>query len=286
MKSMTGFSYLEVDLERFLICLTLKSYNSKTKDIKILLPEELEHLENDIKKYLKEKIKRGKLEFKLSFKRKELFNEIDFKIMDKCFEFLTQIQNKYNFENMDVNTLLRLYFGEHNIKKTTRDDFNVDEIILKSMDKLVEDFDKERLREGEELKRDIMLNIEKIKHEVQNIEKEKLGYEEVLLEQIKNKIKVLVNEDINEDRLYTELGILIIKHSINEEMVRLSSHVKEIERIIINENDVKTIEFLCQEANRESNTIASKSFLLSVINSTIAIKDSVENVREQVKNVE
>ncbi len=150
-----------------------------------------------------------------------------------------------------------------------------------------EQFIQDRRREGENLKIDLLEKLSVLDECAAFFKQWQPQMEEKFKNQITTKFKELLGEHVDENRIMTETAAMLVKYTINEEIIRLHSHLSAL-RNEINTNPTpgKRIDFICQEANREINTIGSKNQFLEVGQRVISAKDALENIREQSKNVE
>ena len=154
-------------------------------------------------------------------------------------------------------------------------------------DSVLEKFNADREREGENMKRDLHEKLEKLSECAHFFTEWQPKMEEMFKEQITTKFRELLEDKADENRIMTETAAMLVKYTINEEIVRLHSHLAAMKTEIENNPAPgKKLDFLCQEANREINTIGSKNQFAEVGAMVIASKDSLENIREQAKNVE
>jgi uncharacterized protein (TIGR00255 family) len=145
-----------------------------------------------------------------------------------------------------------------------------------------------RSKEGLELKKDIELRISSIENDLSKIERIAKNSTQEYFEKFKDKAKKLIDEFVDdEDRFLIELGILSEKHDVTEECIRLKSHMKLFYETLDNASDIgRKLNFICQEMNREVNTINSKSVSSDISHLGISIKEELEKIREQVQNIE
>jgi uncharacterized protein (TIGR00255 family) len=148
-------------------------------------------------------------------------------------------------------------------------------------------FRTEQIREGKHTEEDILNSISCIESYLQTVTAHIPALESSIKENIKARFKDLSGSDIDENRVLAETAILLMKYTVSEEISRLSSHLAEF-RAETEKNDRpgKKLDFLCQEINREINTIGSKSAILEVSRAVVEMKEALENVREQLRNVE
>jgi uncharacterized protein (TIGR00255 family) len=163
--------------------------------------------------------------------------------------------------------------------------WNVIEPVLKEAAGI---FQEERVREGKHTEEDILNAIGKIESALQTITAHIPALENSIKENIATRFKELVGDGVIDDnRILAETAVLLMKYTISEEISRLSSHLGEFRaEAAKNERPGKKLDFLCQEINREINTIGSKSAILEVSRAVVDMKESLENIREQLRNVE
>lgn len=157
-------------------------------------------------------------------------------------------------------------------------------LIKKGLDKAI--FHKEE--EGKKLAKDFRMRLGKIAKTTQSIEEMVKGNTKVYFEKLKARLQELLgSEKMDEDRLYREVALLAERSDITEEVVRMKSHLEIFEKWLSRDGEIgRELDFLCQEMNREANTMASKAQLFEVSQEAIAIKSEIEKIREQVQNVE
>jgi len=148
-------------------------------------------------------------------------------------------------------------------------------------------FRAERIREGKHTEEDILNSISKIESTLQTVATHLPALESSIKENIKARFKEISGGEIDENRILAETAILLMKYTVSEEISRLGSHLGEFRaETAKNDRPGKKLDFLCQEINREINTIGSKSVILEVSRAVVEMKEALENVREQLRNVE
>jgi uncharacterized protein (TIGR00255 family) len=285
--SMTGYSNVTENFDDFDIVVSLKSVNSKYIDIKVRLPKFLYEKEIEIVNILKDKLSRGKVDafIDITLKKPTKKAKINIEYFNMYMDVLKDIQIKSGIlDEIRIDHILRFddviqYTDNKNIEES------VDEKILAVILKAVELLKQMRSEEGENLKKvitDALVKIEKLNEEIKKYKE--LVYE-YNFEKYKKRLKELLNE-VNEERVVVEAGIISERLDISEEVDRIDSHIKQFYRVMENEFPCgKKLDFLCQELNREFNTIGSKSQQIEVINCVIAAKTEVDKIREQVQNI-
>lgn len=291
-KSMTGFGRGESmdDLHSFNI--EIKSVNHRYNDIIIRMPKHISYLEEKIKKYIKQKITRGRIEVYIKL---EYIDEVtmDVKVnMPLAKIYKTAIEELINELNIKDNIMLSHMMNFPEIIKSERKDTDEDIIwncLLKSLDLALENLLSMRNEEGLALKEDMEAQIDTIDSKILEIEKRAPVVVKDYKERLYDRIKELLddNYELDEDRLNHEVAIFAEKSDVNEEIVRLKSHIQQFE-LSLNENKPvgRKLDFIVQEINREINTIGSKANDLTITNHVVDIKSKIEKIREQIQNVE
>lgn len=285
---MTGFSYLEHQSEKYHLVINLKSYNNRFLDIVVYLPPFLAQLEQRLRGFIAERVNRGRVEVILKVKEIEEEVEVllDKEIIHTYVSALKKLAGEAGIH--DKITLSHLLRIEGILKpKKNYDIERYWESILPLLDQSFAEFDASRMVEGGRTKEYIKTIIEKIGKNVTVIDKHIPEIEEKIKETLRNKFHELLGNEIDEGRVISETALMLIKFDIREEVSRMKSHLLSFSSIIEEEGSVgKKLDFICQELNREINTIGSKSIFLDVNNAVITVKDSIETIRELLRNVE
>ena len=289
MTSMTGYSYEEVSLEKAVVSVEIKSVNSRFLDLNINIPSFLNQLESYFRSKITEKIVRGKVDVNIRIKELETDTEVvaDTAAARSYFEAIKKVSDAcgYNFENIPLSLVISQP-GVLNVNRTydiEKYKSMIEPVFTSSLEKFVQD----RVREGTNLKNDLLEKLTKLEECAAFFKEWQPKMEEAFKSQITSKFNELLGDGADQNRIMTETAAMLVKYTINEEIVRLMSHLKAI-RAELETNPVpgKKLDFICQEANREINTIGSKNQFAEVGAMVIKAKDSLENIREQSKNVE
>ena len=162
------------------------------------------------------------------------------------------------------------------------------EALFNTLEKALEQFNSAKLREGEATKADLYKLGKQIEDSNDKIKELFDGYEDYYAKLLLSKYEELkISEKLDENQFRQEVGSILVKYSINEEQIRLRTHLKEYFRLLdCNESVGKRLDFLMQEMNRETNTTASKSQIAQINIEAVKMKDAIENIREQIRNVE
>ncbi len=289
MKSMTGYGYSEISCESYILSCELKSYNSRYLEINFNAPSFLSSFEFDVLSILKKHFIRGRIECNFKVKNLKNLNEIEFdKDLFKKYACLIQNVESNNSDRDKVGLSNLLSFdGVLNINKDIDNSIYKDDLfslLNQSIEKVID----LREREGNNLK-DILATyinqFELLKDDVSLLYKS-------LEDKIKTNLQdrcdsLLIDKNISQDRILSEIAILLMKYTIEEELVRLDSHIKFFkENLDLDKPVGKKLDFLAQEMNREVNTIGSKNTISDISNNVISMKEIIENIREQLRNVE
>ena len=289
-KSMTGFGKASAENENISVDFELKSVNSRFLDSFFRLPNFLSTKEFDLKDVIKKRINRGKINVTLQINFKNPTASPWGINTEKLNEFLQTIKEIKKYSNIDEDLKLEhllsnkeLYAG--NKIEISEKDF---EIIKATLNKAIDELIVMKQNEGSELAEDLKKRTTEIDIKVDEIKEHAkdsvVEYHTLLKERVKN---LLEDVNINEERLETELAVLADKADITEECVRLKSHLKFFNDCLNgNESNGRRLNFLCQEINREANTIASKTLSSEISHKAIFIKEEIEKIREQIQNIE
>lgn len=288
--SMTGFGNDSYSDDKYNLETEVKSLNSRFLDLSVRLPKELSQHEFAVRDLVKNKLTRGKISVFINLSKSDVQNEsIDLNEHEllKTINLLKKINKLSDTEDkISVNQLL-LFRENFLIQEAEKDEFNVD-ILLQSISKALDNLTEMRGKEGAELKNDLETRVNNIETTLAKIEKLTLVSTQEYFEKFKEKVKKLADEFIDDkERFMVELGILSEKHDVTEECTRLHSHIKLFNETISKSHDVgRKLNFICQEMNREVNTINSKSISSEISHLGITIKEELEKIREQVQNIE
>ncbi len=290
-KSMTGFGRGEVITENCKVTVEMKSVNHRYLDVNMKMPKKLNFFEASIRNLLKEYIQRGKVDLFISFEdlSESSINVTYHKeVAEEYMNFLRRISDDFFIENdIRVSSLAR--FPE----VFTLDDVEIDEEgVWKSLEKAIRDaaegFVESRIREGEHLCEDLIGKLDEMLAAVDFIEARSPQIIEEYKKRLMDKVaEMLGDAKVDEARLVTEVTIFADKVCVDEELVRLRSHITTTKNTLLEGGGIgRKLDFLAQEMNREANTILSKANDLEISNKGIELKTAIEKVREQIQNIE
>ncbi|WP_319561484.1 YicC/YloC family endoribonuclease [Marispirochaeta sp.] len=288
MISMTGYGYCEEETEKLYLSVEVKSVNNRYLDIQINLPPFLSPLEPRLREFVNSRVRRGRVEVYIRLREleEELKVHLDESVASEYAAILRQLARQTGItEPLRLEHLL----GMDGILKSSRsrDLERYWESIQPILQRAFEDFSASRSREGASTKKDIFQHISVISDALSAVEVLKEDLERYFTETVRDKFLEVAGDEVEESRILTEIAALMVKYSINEELVRLRGHLESFTQIADSQDGVgKKLDFLAQEIHREINTIGSKSVQYDISTSVVAMKDALENVREQLRNVE
>lgn len=282
-QSMTGFGKYESLLFSKNISIEIRSLNSKNLDLNIRLPNTLKEFEPLLREKISKKLKRGKIDFNLTI---ENLNETNLNQINKTIieDYINQLQQINKSEKTELLKIAIKLPDSIKIKKQKLENNFVTKIISLS-NKVIDQVIKFRLKEGGSLKKDFNLRIKNLNKFLNKINNYDLNRKEKISSKLKKIINTL-NIEIDKNRFEQELIYYIEKFDINEEKIRLESHLKFFTETLKNEKyNGKKLGFISQEIGREINTIGSKSNDLFIQKIVVEMKDELEKIKEQILNV-
>ena len=288
MKSMTGYAYNECAEGNVNVSVEIKGYNSRFLDLSIYIPSWLSSLESGIREYMSSRFTRGKVEVAVRVKEynaeiKVSVNEYAAMMYKKAIGDLAKALNIK--EESSLTDILRLDGVLET--ETTRNAEKYHSLIEPVLRAAADKFEAERIREGNNTSGDIISHLAILEESVKIIIAHVPELETTIKENIRSRFGELLGEKIDENRILAETAVLLVKYTVSEELARLDSHLTEFRREAEqNPCPGKKLDFLCQEINREINTIGSKTTILEVSRTVMEMKSALENIREQIRNVE
>lgn len=287
--SMTGYGKGRAENNSFSVEVEIKSINSRYLDIFLKLPSKLIGKDIELRELIKNEVSRGKLSVSIQIKQNKN-NNLSLIDNDKLNELLALIKSIRKAAKIDekikISHLLdnKEFFLSDNIE-VPEDEFNTVKNALKVA---LSELKQMKKNEGKELFKDLHKRISNIESKLNFIENEAEKSVKLNFNKFRERMKLLI-EDIESynERLELELAVIAERADITEECIRLRSHLKFfLESIDKEEEPGRKLNFLCQEMNRETNTISSKSISTDVVHNTVLIKEEIEKIREQIQNIE
>ena len=290
-KSMTGFGRYEITEGSRKFTVEIKSVNHRYLDISIKMPKKLNFFEASIRNLLKEYIQRGKVDVFITYEDYSENNvciKYNKDIAKEYLDYLNQMAEEFSLDNdVRVSSLSR-YPEVFVMEEQSIDEEQLWKLLEKAIRGAAEGFVEARIREGENLTNDLIGKLDGMLMHVAFIEEHSpqiiADYKARLMEKIK---ELLEDTKIDESRLAMEVTIFADKVCVDEELVRLRSHVETTKEALLSGESIgRKLDFIAQEMNREANTILSKANDLEISNRGIELKTDIEKIREQIQNIE
>lgn len=289
---MTGFACIEKQTKDYSIAVEIKSYNNRFLETSINLPAALSRIEPRIRAVITERCKRGKIE--INIREKNLSTPLSVNINAEAVSaYCSAIERIKPLLSPIISAgqiPLEFFLGLEGVvenEKKNEDENKAWENISDAFFEAMRQFETGREIEGRRTEENILSYVTILEKSRDTISLFQPGIEQAIKDNIKLRFSELVDNEIDENRLLAETAIMLMKYTIAEEISRLSSHLTEFRaEIERNTSPGKKLDFICQEINREVNTIGSKTPVIEVSRAVINMKEAVENIREQLRNVE
>ena len=290
-KSMTGFGRCEISEGDRKMTVEMKSVNHRYLDVAIKMPKKLNFFESAIRSLLKTYIQRGKVDVFITYEDLSAANttlRYNQALAAEYLKYLNQMAEEFHLEQDVKVSALSRYPEVLVMEEVQEDEEELWKLLEKAVKGACEQFVETRIREGENLKRDLLIKLDELLEHVAYVEERSpqivAEYREKLTEKVK---ELLADTQMEESRIAAEVTIYADKICVDEEIVRLKSHIKHTKETLEKEDSVgRKLDFIAQEMNREANTILSKANDLEVSNHAIELKTGIEKVREQIQNIE
>ncbi|MCM1045597.1 MAG: YicC family protein [Candidatus Gastranaerophilales bacterium] len=290
-KSMTGFGRSEIAENNRKFTVEIKSVNHRYLDVNMKMPKKLNYFEAAIRGELKQYISRGKVDIFISY---EDYNEktsavrYNRALAEEYLKYLRQMAKEFGLDDdVRVSTLSK-YPDVLTMEEQTEDEEELWKLLQRAVETAAKMFVQTRVDEGEHLRDDLMEKLDVIGKSVDFIEERSpqivAEHRRLMEERVR---ELLADVSVDESRLLTEVAIFADKVCVDEELVRLRSHIETMKNTLREGGSIgRKLDFLAQEMNREANTILSKSNDLEVSGCGIELKTEIEKVREQIQNIE
>ena len=290
-KSMTGFGRCEIAEADRKITVEMKSVNHRYLDVTIKMPKKLNFFEAAIRTELKNYMQRGKVDLFITyedFTESNVCVKYNKELAAEYMQYFDRMAEDFSLDNdIRVSTLAR--FPEIlTMEEQTVDEEQLWKLLDKALKGAAENFVETRIREGENLRNDLIAKLEGMLAHVDFITERSPEIIEEYKEKLTKKVEELLSDkQVDESRLLMEVTIFADKVCVDEELVRLRSHITATRDAVLAGGSIgRKLDFIAQEMNREANTILSKSSDLEISNRAIELKTEIEKVREQIQNIE
>ena len=290
-KSMTGFGRCEAVTDECKISVEIKAVNHRYLDLSIKMPKKFNYFEAAMRTLLKDYIQRGKVDVFITYE--------DYTEDQVSLKYNSTLAAEYmkNFEKMaeqfgledDVTVSMLSRCPEVlTMEQVPEDEEHMWAMLQEVLKGAAENFVETRLREGENLKNDLIGKLDHMLSMVDFIEERSPKILEEYRQRLGDKVRELLqNSTIDESRILTEVTVFADKICVDEEIVRLRSHITSTRKALLEGGSIgRKLDFIAQEMNREANTILSKANDLAISDTGIELKTNIEKVREQIQNIE
>ncbi len=291
LKSMTGFGRYEVVTDEYKISVEIKAVNHRYLDMSIKMPKKFSYFEAGIRTLLKTYIQRGKVDVYINYEdytEGNLCLKYNASLAAEYMDVFRQMAEQFGIENdVKVSTLSR-YPEVLTMEEAPEDEEQLWKVLSDTVEEAAKRFVDTRVAEGERLKGDLVAKLDDMLGLVDFIEARAPRLLVEYRQKLEDKVKeLLASSTIDESRIAAEVAIYADKVCVDEEMVRLRSHIVATRKKLLEGGTVgRELDFIAQEMNREANTTLSKSNDLEVSDKAIALKTEIEKVREQIQNIE
>ena len=291
LKSMTGFGRSEIVTDECKISVEMKSVNHRYLDLGIKMPKKFNYFEAAIRNLLKGYIQRGKVDLFISYEDYTEGNvslRYNRQLAAEYMQAFKEMAEQFGIENdVKVSALARCP-EVLTMEQEPEDEDKMWKVLETALREAAERFVETRKAEGENLKADLLGKLDSMTELVSYVEERSPKVIAEYREKLESKVKELLESaSVEESRILTEVTIFADKICVDEETVRLRSHIESTRAELMAGGSIgRKLDFIAQEMNREANTILSKANDLEISDRAIALKTEIEKVREQIQNIE
>ena len=291
-RSMTGFGHGEVSNDKNQkVTVEMKSVNHRYCDISLKLPKKLAMFEANIRNIMKEYASRGKIDIYVSYEDlSETAVSLHYNqaMAEEYMQVFKKMQEDFNIETKITAEALAKYPEGVTIEEVQQDEEVWWELLEAALRQAAEKFVETRTIEGANLKRDLLGKLDQMAADVTFIEERSPQIIAEYRSKLEEKVKEFLEDStIEENRIAAEVTLYADKIAVDEEIVRLQSHISSMTDVLESDESIgRKLDFMAQEMNREANTILSKSSDVDLADHAIELKTNVEKVREQIQNIE
>lgn len=290
-RSMTGYGRGTASDGNMTVTVELKSVNHRFFECSIKAPRQFSFFEDKLKSYLQSRIARGKVDVFVSFERGAVSTEtvtVNEALAESVVNAMRSIAEKYNVSDNVSATAVAAVSGVLTVTSGQLDEEATGNIILSAASDAVDAFIAARETEGARLAADVISKSENILQFVEIVEKRSPETVVLYRERLENRIKELLQSaSVDEQRVLTETALFADKIAVDEETVRLRSHIAHLNEMFKAAGPIgKKLDFIVQEMNRETNTIGSKCQDIDISRVVVDMKSEIEKIREQIQNIE
>jgi uncharacterized protein (TIGR00255 family) len=285
---MTGYAGKEIRDREFFLSAEIKGYNSRYLEISVNLPPGFGGFESSVREIFSRRFSRGKIE--VTIRLREYGEKISVLVNTEAAKAYSEAAEKLAAVlQTGEKPSLSLIMGMDGVLQAEKqkDENKYWPVLKETLENVALDFEAERVREGEHTEKNILSLLDVVETSLSGIAAIAPSLEESIKENLRQRFTELLGGKIDENRILSETAVLLMKYTISEEISRLASHLEEFRaEATRNPSPGKKLDFLCQEINREINTIGSKTPQLEVSRAVVEMKNALENIREQLRNIE
>ncbi|HIX16381.1 MAG TPA: YicC family protein [Candidatus Hungatella pullicola] len=290
-KSMTGFGRYETVTDEYKISVEMKAVNHRYLDLNIKMPKKFNFFETGIRSLLKKYIQRGKVDLFITFEdytENRLCLKYNSTLAAEYMECFSKMEQQFGISNDVTVSFLSKCPEVLTMEEEPEDEEQMWKILADTVEQAAKALVETRVTEGEHLKADLLGKLDYMEELVEFIEERSPQIMSEYRAKLEEKVKELLSgATIDDSRIATEVTIFADKICVDEETVRLKSHIENTRTELKQGGSVgRKLDFIAQEMNREANTILSKANDLLVSDRAIALKTEIEKVREQIQNIE
>jgi len=287
---MTGYGHCEYTENDITFTVEIKTVNHRYSDIFLRIPKQISSLEEQVRSLINDRIHRGKIDVYINYENKSSQDHeviLDESLAKAYYNALKKIADDLGLrDDISASTIARF---PDIIKVEKKDDSDyIAEILKKAVSAAIDEVIEMRTREGERLKENLFAILDNIENFVRKIEEKAPIVVKEYKEKLEQRLSELIDiQQVDPARIATEVALFADKCSIDEELIRLSSHSFQMKEMLNAGSPVgKKADFLIQEMNREVNTIGSKANDLEITRNVVELKSEIEKLREQIQNIE
>lgn len=294
MNSMTGFGAVEVVSSPYRVRAQVRSVNSRFLDVTVLLPAAFVSYEREVQQAVQERFVRGKVDVKADVADDTSRNGCDIAAAIAYRDDIVRLTKELHLARPTDEKLLELVLAHEAVSPACLAEDSGDarhsedswSAIMGAIDEALDKCAADRAREGEALRQDLAGKIDVLDMAEHTFEEWMPRMEERLRAMVVERFAALLGDDVDMNRVMQEVAALMVRYTINEEVVRLRSHITALRTELDGKVAGKRLDFICQEAGREINTIGSKNPFADIAAVVVDAKDALEAIREQARNVE
>lgn len=290
-KSMTGFGRCEVSEAERKITVEMKSVNHRYLDVNIKMPKKLNFFETAIRSELKKYIQRGKVDVFITyedFTENNVCIRYNREVAAEYLDYLRGMAKEFGLDNDIKVSQLSRYPEVFSMEEQAIDEEGIWKVLGAAVRGATESFVQTRIKEGENLREDLFGKLDGMLKNVGFIEARSPQLQDEYTRKLRERVRELLDDaQIDENRLLMEVTLFADKVCVDEELVRLRSHIETTKQTLTEGGSIgRKLDFIAQEMNREANTILSKANDLEISSRAIELKTEIEKVREQIQNIE